>query len=105
MALGVMSAVSVTEGDGIWRRSGFACAVTGPPPTPRRHGGTATAPTRKDCQSVSTDTLRDRIAVVLAGHHTDCDGSFLQCECDARWRSIHAWADHVADAVIRELRD
>lgn len=54
---------------------------------------------------MSTDTLRDRIAVVLAGHHTDCDGSFLQCECDARWRSIHAWADHVADAVIRELRD
>lgn len=50
-----------------------------------------------------SDDLRDRVAVVLAGHHTDCEGSFLQCECDARWRSIHAWADHVADAVIREL--
>ena len=50
-----------------------------------------------------TDTLRDKIAAVLAGHHTDCDGSFLQCECDARWRSIHAWADHAADALVAEL--
>ena len=53
-----------------------------------------------------SDTLRTRIAALAVAHEWSPDGTGEgQCECDARWfKTKEMWADHLADAVIRELQ-
>lgn len=58
------------------------------------------------------DDLRTRIAAVQAQHHHWDYAGALTCACgedfgldgDAGWEAaVAGWADHVTDAVIREL--
>lgn len=58
-----------------------------------------------------TDSLRTRIAAVQASHHHWDYAGALTCACgedfgvdNAGWEAaVTDWAQHVADAVIREL--
>ena len=61
-----------------------------------------------------TDTIRTRLAAAQAQHHHwDYAGALTRCVCGENFGLYHAgweaavqqWAQHVADAVTRELRE
>ena len=44
--------------------------------------------------------LRTRIAAIVADHQLQ----YVDCYCGERFQAAQPWGDHVADAVIRELK-
>lgn len=45
-------------------------------------------------------TTREKIAVVIAKHHTGSDGQWIQCNCDQDWRGLQQWSLHLTDEVL-----
>ena len=50
-----------------------------------------------------TRLIRDRLAEIIAAHHTGADGCWVKCNCDKHWRGLDQWSAHLASELLSEI--